>query len=258
VDGLSEAQYRSFFSLWCMMAAPLMAGNDLRKMTASTIEVLTNREAIGIDQDPLGIQGHIVRRDGKVEIWAGKRLFDGSQAVLVFNPGTTPAEEHVTSSDIGAPQGAVLYVRNLWTHETKGPQRGGTTVTVPPNDVALLRISESKTFPLPPVIVADKYWLSFHSSANPQKLTGEITVKTTGTDELPLWNVRSGLPSWLSVAVTKNGKSQTFANAVNSAGLAKGSYHAVVRADNIEPVSRLPMSALYYDVDLEVSGGERR
>ena len=68
--------------------------------------------------------------------------------------------------------------------------------------------------------------------------------------------MRPGLPSWLSVAVTKHGKSQTLSNTVSTAGLAKGLYHAVVRADNIEPVSGQPMSALYYDVDLEVAGGE--
>jgi hypothetical protein len=242
-----------------MMAAPLMAGNDLRKMTASTIQILTNQEAIAINQDPLGIQGHIVRREGPAEFWAGKRLFDGSQAVLVFNSGTAPAQVHVTWPDIGSADSAALYVRNLWTHQTTGPERGGITVTVPPSDVALLRISKSNAFPVPPVIVADSYWLSFHTSApGRQKLIGAITVKTTGSDELPLWKVRPGLPSWLSVAVTKHGKSQTLSSTVSTAGLAKGTYHAVVRADNIEPVSGLPMSALYYDVDLEVGGSERK
>jgi len=258
MDGLSETQNRSFFSLWCMMAAPLMAGNDLRKMTASTIQVLTNREAIGIDQDPLGTQGHIVRREGQAEIWAGKPLFDGSQAVLVFNSGDAPAEVHVTWSDLGSAESAALYVRDLWTHRTTGPRRGGITVTVPPSDVALLRISKSSTFPAPPIIVADSYWVSFRApQPGPHKLTRAITVKTTGTDELPLWKVRPGLPSWLSVAVTKHGKSQTLANTVSTAGLKKGLHHAVVRADNIEPVSGLPISALYYDVDLEVCGDER-
>jgi alpha-galactosidase len=258
MDGLSESQNRSFFSLWCMMAAPLMAGNDLRKMTASTIQILTNREAIGIDQDPFGIQGHIVRREGQAEIWAGKRLFDGSQAVLVFNSGTAPAEVHVTWSDIGSAESAALYVRNLWTHQTTGPQRGGITVTVPPSDAVFLRISKSSAFPVPPVIVADSYWLSFRAPGPAREnLIGTITVKTTGSDELPIWKVRPGLPPWLSVAVTKHGKSQTLANTVWPAGLAKGLYHAVVRADNIEPLSGLPVSALYYDVDLEVGGGER-
>jgi len=260
MDGLSETQNRSFFSLWCMMAAPLMAGNDLRKMTASTIEILTNREAIAINQDPLGIQGHIVRREGQAEIWAGKPLFDGSQAVLIFNSGAAPAQAHVTWSDIGSGESAPLYVRNLWTHQTTGPLRGGITATVPPTDVVLLRISKSNAFPVPPIIVADSYWLSFRAPGpQPQKLTGAITVKTTGSDELPLWKVRPGLPSWLTVSVTKHGKSQTLASTVSTAGLAKGRYHAVVRADNIEPISQRPMSALYYDVDLEVGGnGEAR
>jgi alpha-galactosidase len=258
MDGLSETQNRSFFSLWCMMASPLMAGNDLRKMTSSTIQILTNREAIGINQDPLGIQGRIVRSEGQADIWAGKRLFDGSQAVLVFNSGTTPAQVHVAWSDIRSGESSALYVRNLWTHQTTGPHRGGITVTVPPGDVAMLRVSKSKAFPLPPVIVADSYLLSFRAPGpGPQKFNGAITVKTTGSNELPLWKVRPGLPPWLSVAVTKHGKSQTLANTVSTTGLTKGLYHVVVRADNIEPVSGLPMSALYYDVDLEVAGGER-
>jgi len=258
MGGLSETQNRSFFSLWCMMAAPLMAGNDLRKMTASTIQILTNQEAIAINQDPLGIQGHIVRREGQAEIWAGKRLFDDSQAVLVFNSGTAPAEVRVTWPESGSAESDALYVRDLWTHRTTGPIRGGITVTVPPSDVALLRISKSSAFPAPPIIVADSYWLSFRvPGPGPQELTGAITVKTTGSDELPLWKVRPGLPPWLSVAVTKHGKSQTLANTVSTAGLAKGLYHAVVRADNSEPVSGQPMSALYYDVELEVAGGER-
>ena len=89
-------------------------------------------------------------------------------------------------------------------------------------------------------------------------LTAVITVKTTGSDELPLWKVRSGLPPWLSVTVTKHRNSQMFSNTVSTTGLAKGVYHAVVRADNTEPLSGQPMSALYYDVDLEVAGGGRK
>jgi hypothetical protein len=104
--------------------------------------------------------------------------------------------------------------------------------------------------------VADSYRLSYHASeTGPQTLTGAITVKTIGSDDLPLWKVRSPLPSWLSVSVSKSGKTQTLANTVSTAGLTKGLYHAVVRADNIEPVSGLAMSALYYDVDLEIGEG---
>jgi len=256
MDGLSEAQNRSFFSLWCMMAAPLMAGNDLRKMTPSTAQILTNLEAIGINQDPLGIQGRIVRRDGQVEIWAGKRLFDGSQAVLVFNPGVAPAQVQVAWPDIGFAKSTMLYVRDLWTHRTTGPHTGGITTTVAPNDVAFLRISRTSAFPVPPIIVADTYQVSLRGSgSSARKLEGTVTLKTNGSDELPLWKVQPRLPAWLSVAVTGNGKSQTLTNTVSTAGLKQGFYHALVRADNTEPVSGKPISALYYDVDLEITGG---
>ena len=86
----------------------------------------------------------------------------------------------------------------------------------------------------------------------PQQLTETITARNNGSSVLPLWKVRDGLPSWLSVSVSRSGNLQTFSNRVSAAGLAKGHYHAVVRADNHEPISGLPMSALYYDADLEV------
>ena len=260
MEGLSETQNRSFFSLWCMMAAPLMAGNDLRKMSAPIIRILTNLEAIGIDQDPLGMQGRIVRRDGKVEIWAGKRLYDGSQAVLIFNPGAAPAPAHLSWPDIGLAEPGALYVRNLWTHQTTGPHAGGISVTVAPNDVALLRVSKRNAFPVPPIIVTNSYLVSLHlAGPAARKLKAAVTVKTKGSAELPLWKVRPGLPSWLSVEVTRSGKTQTLTNTVSTAGLERGIYHALVRADNVEPVSGRPMSALYYDVDLEItSGGQDR
>ena len=254
MPGISETQSRSFFSLWCLMAAPLIAGNDLRSMSEATVETLTDLEAIAIDQDPLGIQGKIVWTDGTISIWAGKPLFDGSQAALVFNQGRHPAEKRVAWPELGIDAGAACYVRNLWTHETSGPLTGGVTVGVAPDDVALIRVSTKKDFPLPPIMVADSYLVSLLTSGSaPEKLTGAITMTNKGSAELPLWRVGEGLPSWLSVTVAKNGNSQTFTNTVSSAGLKKGSYHAVVRADNTEPVSGKPMSALYYDVDLVVA-----
>jgi hypothetical protein len=128
------------------------------------------------------------------------------------------------------------------------------TVSVGPDDVAFLRISKRNDFPVPPVLVADTYLVSLRSNGSrPEKLTGTVTVANKGSSTLPPWRVDpASLPSWLSVAVTGSGMSRTFVNTVSTAGLKKGPYHAVVRADNVEPVSGRPMSALYYDVDLEV------
>ena len=89
------------------------------------------------------------------------------------------------------------------------------------------------------------------SAAEP--LSATIKISNKGSDELPLWKVQKGLPSWLTVTVSKNGKNQTLPNTISTSGLKKGLYHVIVRADNTEPVSGKPMSAFYYDVDLEIS-----
>jgi alpha-galactosidase len=260
MPGLSETRNRSLFSLWCMMAAPLMAGNDLRSMDAATTGVLTNLEAIAIDQDPLGAQGRVVWNDGNVSLWAGKPLFDGSQAVLVLYQGRHKAERRITWQELGLEASDELYVRDLWRHETSGPHRGGLIVSVGPDEVAFLRISKTHEFAIPPVLVADTYLLSFRASGSrPETLTGKVTVANKGSSALPPWRIDpKSLPPWLSVSVSGSGGSQIFLNTVSTAGLKKGAYHAQVRADNVEPVSGRPMSAVYYDVDLEVGGDVRR
>jgi len=253
MPGLSEAQNRSLFSLWCLMAAPLIAGNDLRQMSESTRQILTNIEVIAVDQDPLGIQGHIIRKDGQVSIWGGKKLFDGSQAVLIFNQNNSPSQVTISWEEFGFSREASLYVRDLWKHQTKGPITKGLTVTVSPNDVIMLRLSRSKEFPLPPIISADTYLISLRSnSSRPEKLSASLTIHNAGTVDLPLWKVHGPLPPWLSVKMTKKGGKQIINNQVNTAGLNPGYYHTIVRLDNTEPISKRPMSAFYYDVELEV------
>jgi alpha-galactosidase len=260
MPGLGEAQNRSLFSLWCMMAAPLMAGNDLRAMDKSTVNILTNLEAIAVDQDPLGVQGRVVWNDGNISLWAGKPLFDGSLAVLVLYQGKYRAEKRILWDELGLKETDEIYVRNLWTHETSGPHAGGFSVSVGPDDVAFLRLSKKDDFPVPPILVADTYLVSLRStSARPEKLAGTVTVKNEGSSDLPPWRIDlRSLPPWLSVAASASGRAQTFVNTVSTAGLAKGHYHALVRADNVEPVSGRPMSTLYYDVDLEVFRNVRR
>jgi alpha-galactosidase len=254
MSGLTEAQNRSLFSLWCMMASPLMAGNDVRGMTPETIATLTNLEAIAIDQDPLGAQGRIVWDDGNISLWAGKPLFDGSRAALLFYQGRYKAKQKVLWEEIGFKAEDLLYVRDLWKHETTGPFKEGVTVAAGPNDVAFIRISRTAEFPTPPIIVADTYHVALTARARSAKpVVGKITVANKGSAELPAWKVDpKSVPGWLKVSVDVKGRSQTFVNAADPSGLKKGFYHAQVRADNFEPVSGRPMSALYYDIDLEI------
>ncbi|MGO4779760.1 glycoside hydrolase family 27 protein, partial [Lysobacter sp. 2RAB21] len=82
--GMTTDEYRSQFSLWALMAAPLLAGNDIASMDKATGEILLNREVIAVDQDPLGVQGRRVRDDGDLEAWS-KPLADGGRAVILFN-----------------------------------------------------------------------------------------------------------------------------------------------------------------------------
>jgi alpha-galactosidase len=256
MPGLSEAQNRAFFSLWCMMTAPLMAGNDLREMSPSTIKILTNPEAIAVNQDPLGVQGHIVRTAGKVEIWGAKPLFDGSQAVLFLNRGQAKEVVSVKLSDLGIDPKTARCVRDIWTHTTSEPALGPDgvlNVEIGPGDVRMLRLSKIQDFPLPPVIVADTYLVSLRApGSTPLKLSGKLTLTNKGTSDLPVWKVHPGLPPWLTVTAARNGRTQTITSTASTAGLKKGLYHAVVRLDNVDPVSGRPMSAVYYDVDLDV------
>ena len=91
--GMTETEYRSHFSLWAILAAPLIAGNDLRDMRPEIHDILTNKEVIAVDQDPLGRQGRRVHKNGDLEVWA-KQLKDGRRAVILFNRGDSEQEDH--------------------------------------------------------------------------------------------------------------------------------------------------------------------
>jgi len=139
--GMTDTEYRSHFSFWALLAAPLIAGNDLRTMPPEIHDILTNKEVIAINQDPLGRQGHRVRKDDqlKVDVWA-KQLTDGSRAVILFNRGTAEQNIAVNWEEIGYPANIVASVRDLWQHKDLGKQTGKTAATVPAHGVAMLAV----------------------------------------------------------------------------------------------------------------------
>ncbi len=122
-NGLSDTEDRSHFSLWAILAAPLLAGNDLRRMSAATRDILLNREVIAVDQDALGVQGRKVRDDGGEEVWA-RPLSGGAMAVALLNRGDLPVRIRVGWSELGWPSGPVA-VRDLWKKEEVGSFRDG-------------------------------------------------------------------------------------------------------------------------------------
>ncbi|WP_419810064.1 glycoside hydrolase family 27 protein [Sphingomonas sp.] len=138
--GLSDTEYRAHFSLWAMMAAPLIAGNDLAAMNAATREILTNREVIAVDQDALGQQGHRVARDGDRETWV-KPLSGGRRAVLLFNRGARSARIVASWDQLGYPPTLTARVRDLWAHRDLPRATGLVAATVAPHGVAMLVIA---------------------------------------------------------------------------------------------------------------------
>jgi alpha-galactosidase len=135
--GMKDNEYRMHMSLWCLLAAPLIAGNDLTAMTPETLAILTNTEAIAVDQDPLGTQGRTIYEEGPVSV-IEKPLADGSHAVGLFNREQGTIKVTVTFSDLGLPQDAT--VRDLWQHKDLGAFHGAFSADVPQHSVVLLRI----------------------------------------------------------------------------------------------------------------------
>jgi alpha-galactosidase len=138
--GMTATEYRGHFSFWALLAAPLMAGNDLRSMSAETRDILTNREVIAIDQDPLGRQGRKVRDDGDQEVWA-RELADGSRAVILFNRAAADARIAVRWPEIGYPATVPALVRDLWAHRDVGKVTGSYEAVVPSHGVVMVRVT---------------------------------------------------------------------------------------------------------------------
>ena len=137
LDGLTTEENRTNMTLWSMLAAPLLLGNDVRHMTKEVKEILTNKEVIAIDQDTLGKQGRRAAKSGDTEVWT-KRLADGSTAVALFNRGATNAEISVRWGELGL-QGA-QHVRDLWQHKNLRDHPGGYSASVPRHGSVLLRV----------------------------------------------------------------------------------------------------------------------
>ena len=137
--GMTAAEYRSHFSLWAMMAAPLMAGNDIANMDETTRSILLNREVIAVDQDPLGAQGRRVARDGDREVWV-KPLAGGGRALLLFNRGERPLRIRATAEQLGYPASLKAKVRDLWAHRDLPRWSGSIESQVEPHGVAMFRV----------------------------------------------------------------------------------------------------------------------
>ncbi|MFF7882509.1 NPCBM/NEW2 domain-containing protein [Streptomyces sp. NPDC020794] len=176
--GMTDTEYRSHFSMWSVMAAPLLIGSDLRKASPATFDILDNKEVIAVDQDPLGKQGTVLSSEGGRWVVA-KEMKDGSRTVALFNETGSPQHITTTAAAVGLPAAHGYTLRDLWQHRSYNTA-GAVSATVPAHGTVLVRVS------------ADRHW-----AKNPPAVE-------LGLDGSPL--VESGKPVSLTSAVTDLGR----------------------------------------------------
>jgi alpha-galactosidase len=133
--GMTHTEYQTHMSMWSLLAAPLLAGNDLREMSQDTIELLTNPEVIAINQDPLGRQARRIVKDGELEVWA-KPMADGRVAAGLFNRGEGAAA--VTARWTAVELAGEVRVRDAWAKRDIGSFTDEFTAEVEPHGVVLV------------------------------------------------------------------------------------------------------------------------
>jgi len=136
--GMSETEYKTHMSLWAILAAPLLAGNDLRSMTPATLAILTNRDVIAVNQDKAGRQGSRLWKAGDQEIWT-RPLAGGDKAVAVFNRAVEPATVSRPWTELGI--NSKSKVRDLWEHKPIVMEGTAYSATIPGHGVVMMRVS---------------------------------------------------------------------------------------------------------------------
>ncbi|HTX19913.1 MAG TPA: glycoside hydrolase family 27 protein [Bacteroidota bacterium] len=148
-NGMSPNEDHAHFSLWCMMAAPLIAGNDLRSMDKPTVDILTNHEVIAVDQDSLGVQGYRYDVNDSIEVWV-KPLVKGDWAVCFLNRSSAPRRldfdwsRNVVTDDLSKrtlnTNETRYTVRDLWAHKNLGDTKKKLVAELDTHNILMLRL----------------------------------------------------------------------------------------------------------------------
>jgi len=138
--GMTFDEYKSHFSLWCLIKAPLLIGCDVTNLNNQTLYILKSAEVIAVNQDPLGVQGYRVSKNGNLEVWAGP-LQGGSYAVVLFNRGSSSSTITANWSDIGLHDSVNASVRDLWARKTLGNFVGSFSSNVNSHGVIMVTVT---------------------------------------------------------------------------------------------------------------------
>ncbi|NUR01446.1 MAG: alpha-galactosidase [Streptomyces sp.] len=174
--GMTDTEYRSHFSMWSIMAAPLLIGSDLRKASQATLDILDNKEVVAVDQDPLGKQGTVVSSQGGRWVVA-KEMKDGSRAVALFNESGTAQHISTTAKAVGLPAADAYTLRDLWQHKSYNTA-GTISATVPAHGTVLVRVfADPKWAAHPPAV-------ELGLDGSPLVETGKAAALTTAVTDL--------------------------------------------------------------------------
>ncbi|MFE2476750.1 NPCBM/NEW2 domain-containing protein [Streptomyces sp. NPDC059389] len=151
--GMTATEYRTHFTLWSMMSAPLLIGSDLRKATAETFDILSNPDVIALDQDALGKQGTVVSSSGGLVVMA-KELANGDRALSLTNETGSTATISARTDALGIGNRAPYALKDLWTKAASANTSGTISASVAPHATVVYRITPGPA-PLPPAGTSD-------------------------------------------------------------------------------------------------------
>ncbi|MGY6018926.1 NPCBM/NEW2 domain-containing protein [Streptomyces spinosirectus] len=239
--GMTDTEYRSHFSMWSVMAAPLLIGSDLRTASQATFDILDNKEVIAVDQDPLGKQGTVVSSEGGRWVVA-KEMKDGSRAVALFNESGAAQRIATTAASVGLPQAPAYTLRDLWRHKSYNTA-GTISATVPAHGTVLVRVSADRAWAThPPAVELGVDGSPLMVAGTPTTLTSAVTdlgrtpaehvsVRMTGPAG---WTVRA--TSRATSAAVPTGRSlRTTWSVTAPAGTPTGSYDLTLKANYRSP-----------------------
>ncbi|MFJ1605975.1 NPCBM/NEW2 domain-containing protein [Streptomyces sp. NPDC088253] len=172
--GMTDTEYRSHFSMWSVMAAPLLIGSDLRKASPATFDILDNKAVIAVDQDPLGKQGTVLSSEGGRWVVA-KEMKDGSRTVALFNESGSAQHIATTAAAVGLPAAHGYTLRDLWQHRSYNTA-GAISATVPAHGTVLVRVSTDRHWAKnPPAVELGLDSSPLVEAAKPVALTSAVT-----------------------------------------------------------------------------------
>ena len=137
--GMTDTEAQSQFSMWAMVAAPLIIGSDPRLLSTRSVNMLTNPRVIAVDQDTLGAQGYLLSQSGSAQVWV-KPLAGGARAVALLNTGSSSQQISTNVTAVGMPKARSYTLLDLWTNQTS-QTKNTITATVPAHAVVLYKVS---------------------------------------------------------------------------------------------------------------------